>query len=191
LAVGAPGASAGTGAVYLFGGGPSGWAQSVRIAPPSPEELLFFGYSVALGDGLLAAGSPRFRHFAGAVDLYAGSGGSWQPLPRLELGPDRNRQFGFALSLFGDRLVVGAPGPGLGEELDLDQAFLFERGADVWTQTAAVDATQVPEELDDRFGSAVALSRTFFAVGNPFPPRGDRVTVFSLRDAAAAAGGVQ
>ena len=88
-------------------------------------------------------------------------------------GRDR---FGYAVSIDGDTLVVGAPyedsfSTGVnGNELDntvLDSgaAYVFVRNLGTWTQEAYLKASNT--EAGDRFGSAVAVSGDTVAVGAP------------------------
>lgn len=65
-------------------------------------------------------------------------------------------EFGFAVSLSGNTLVVGAPG--------FEQAYVFVRsGSASWSQQASLEASNW--EIGDDFGSAVAVSGNTLVVG--------------------------
>jgi len=174
LAIGAPETGNGVGAVYVSLRGAAGWSAPELLPGQALNQRL--GASVAAGDGIIIAGAPGFAGGAGAVYQFVRSGDGWSRT-RVASG-DPNRRLGASMALLGDRLVVGAPGQGAAEPDDPDHAFLFERQNGVWVQVADVNAVEPAD--GDLFGTAVALSRSFFVVTSPGPVRSPRVTLFDL-----------
>lgn len=185
LAIGAPGTNGDAGAVYVSVRGAAGWSPPQRL-PIFPTQGDRLGASVAAGDNTIAAGAPG-RHSppggSGAVHLFERIYGDWQAGQTFE--PDsasgefnqKPFQFGASVALLGNRLVVGAPDKGTFGG-DPDRIFLFERQGALWTKTLEADALNPP--VGDRFGTAVALSKSFLAVTSPGPVRSARVTVFEF-----------
>ena len=109
---------------------------------------------------------------AGAVYLFERDEGRWVQRAYLKApAPKEDGEFGGAVALSGDRLVVGsenADGCGVeGEERRLaGAAYVFERDAQgAWAVTACVEA--LGGGFGDRFGSEVALFGDLLAVGAP------------------------
>ncbi len=137
LAVGAPGALGGRGAVYLYAFDGNVWSPQLTLEGPDPEPCLAdtpftscdaFGYSVALaGDGnTLAVGSPSLSvelddqnaviDHHGAVYLYTRENGIWVESP-IHIPPfiaGFGYRFGHSVALAGSgvdvTLAVGSPG---------------------------------------------------------------------------------
>ncbi len=85
-------------------------------------------------------------------------------------------QFGFAVAISGDIIVVGAPfedgGPG-DPFPDAGAAYIFMRnqgGADAWGQVAILRSSEV--QAGDEFGFSVALNGDTVVVGAPFEDGG-------------------
>lgn len=90
--------------------------------------------------------------------------------------PNEGMQFGYAVEVSGERLVVAAPGDstsargidGNEEELGAPLSgavFTFTRGSAGWQREAFIKASNAAEE--DRFGTAVALAGDLLVVGAP------------------------
>jgi hypothetical protein len=181
-----------SGAVYLFGHSPQGWAQSAYVKASNTGAGDGFGKALALDGDTLAVSAPFEDSAArgidgdeldesggnsGAVYIFRASGGSWQKEAYLKASnSDPIDLFGTGLALSGDTLVVGAPwedGATTGSEaLPGDNAadrsgaaYVFTRVASGWTEQGylkAPDATELGE-----FGTSVALSGDRLAVGAP------------------------
>jgi len=176
LVIGAPGNN-GLGAVYVSSRSSTGWSVPVRLLAPSANQQRL-GSSVAAGNATIIAGAPGFEDGRGAIYVFVLEPNGWHVATSVKGGS--NSRFGTSLALLGDRLVVGAKGKGPIEGQDFDHAFLLERHNGVWELSEAVDAVAPP--TGDEFGTAVALSRSFFVVTSPGPVpfRGPRITVFDL-----------
>lgn len=118
------------------------------------------GFAIAMDGGWLAIGArledPGDVRNAGAVHLfrYDTVMGTWKEKDRLTSeAPQVEGQFGFALSLRGSTLAVGAAGE---EKVDV-----FTEAGGVWTRKASLEA---PHEAK-QFGRSVSISGTVLAVG--------------------------
>jgi hypothetical protein len=170
LLVGAPGVDlpgkVDAGAAYLFKrntGGADVWSLAATLTAPDSATGDAFGSAVTLYDDTAVIGAPNHNGSSGAAYVFLRNQGGadvwgW----RTTLSGAANDKFGYALSLSGDLLAVGAPSvSGAG------RALLYERnqgGADLW----GLFKTFVPLYPDGRYGYSVALDRDRLAIGAPY-----------------------
>lgn len=175
VAVGAPfedgpGGLADVGAVYLYGrntGGADAWTLIQRFAPASPVGGERFGAAVAVATDTLVVGAPGDNGGEGKVELYernAGGADAWKRVRTLTA--PGSGLFGAALALDRDRLVAGAPGDDTSGE-DSGRATMWRRFGGVWGFVSFLAPPSAPQ-TGDRYGSAVATSGSWAAVGAPF-----------------------
>ena len=169
-------------------------AGNGRVPNPTPESLDQFGDSVALSDGVLVVGA-TLDDIAGTAD--AGSvqilerdptTGQWLPsdtslvggtIPGVVPSPDPPivGWFGFSVAVRGDLVAVGAIGTDTVGTVDAGSVFLYQRSSssEPW-QVADTTASggalpgQLPAPVNQpsgRFGSSLALSEDYLAVGMP------------------------
>lgn len=92
-----------------------------ELRAPTPRRGARFGAAMAASADVLAVGAPgdfnpdpeaEVRDATGAVYVFTRQGSEWLPLgePLVPDGVAVGDQFGYAVSLVGDRLLVGAPG---------------------------------------------------------------------------------
>ena len=147
-----------------------------------------FGSAVAVDGNTVVVGAYRNDEFPlqsgytsetqedGAVYVYVRSGDSWSQQQRLVPSDHApNDQFGFAVAIQGDTLVVGSPqADGSGANVDRGAVYVFTRSAGVWTQQAKL--TGSGSAGGSRFGTAVAIDNgTIVATA----PREDEVDVLN------------
>ena len=101
----------GIGAAFVFERVGGTWTQTAVITAPFPQLGDYFGTSVALQGDLLLVGAPRedtpFTD-SGAVYAYRRNGTAWQHIATIQASaPAAHEQFGTALALDGDTLLVG------------------------------------------------------------------------------------
>jgi choice-of-anchor B domain-containing protein len=140
MAVSAPQALEGKGAVYIFERGTDGqWVERAKLDAGPPAEHDEFGSSLALGNGVLLVGVPGRAEGTGTVMVFRRERSAWKPAGSVTVdGLGKGDRFGTSLSLSGDRLLVGAPGPASNnpEQRRPGQAFVLKRSANGWTQEA-------------------------------------------------------
>ncbi len=108
VVVGAWGADSFAGAAYLFNAG-SG-QQLVRLRQSDPDGFEFFGITVAINDSVAIVGSPLDDGGVGSGSVYLFDLDDGSQVARLL--PDdaeASQNFGTAVSLNGNRAIVGAP----------------------------------------------------------------------------------
>ena len=160
-----------SGAVYVFARGASGWALQAYLKASNSDANDQFGFALALsadgstlaigadGEGSVATGlggneADNSAPASGAVYLFARQGGAWSQSDYVKASNTvAGDRFGrsLALSADGRRLAVGALNQGNG-----GAAYVFERNATGWVQTALLKASN--EDVNDWFGHALALS---------------------------------
>ena len=172
-----------SGAAYLFELVGGHWTQVAYLKASNTEGGDRFGDSVDLSGDTLAisaigenSASPGVNGSqvdnsetnSGAAYVFTQVAGAWTQQAYIKSSnPKFADQFGESIALDGDHLAVGAIGekgstPGInGNENDLTStqagaAYVYERLAGVWAQTAYVKASVV--NANDMFGGSVALS---------------------------------
>jgi cysteine-rich repeat protein len=179
ILVGAPfdsTAALNAGAAYIFSRASAELDKAFFAPQPAAGDL--FGSSLVLAGSRILIGAPLADAAvpdAGRVYLFDRTTGG--VLATLENPtPDPGDEFGAALVLAGNNVLIGAPRDDAGA-LDTGAAYLFEVATGALLQTF-----RNPAQGDfDQFGFAVTATRTGFLVGAPGP---SRVYVF---DAAATA----
>jgi hypothetical protein len=116
LAVGTPGAVDGSGLVYLYRHGTTGWptAPSVTLANPQAPMRNGLGTAVALSGGTLVAGAHRLRYYGeGPVYIFTRGTAGWPASPSATLPDPKSAQFprdgfGTQVAVSGGITVAGA-----------------------------------------------------------------------------------
>ncbi|MEN6610195.1 MAG: FG-GAP repeat protein [Methanoregulaceae archaeon] len=153
------------------------------------------GFSVAICGDLIAIGAPFAgfgNGFPGQVYLFMRDRNDperWNQTALLSGSGTRNGDgFGWAVSLSGTKVVVGAPYAGSGGK-DPGRVYVFERNPGEKTGWSEVSILSASDANDgDWFGSTVSLYGNTLAVGSPRPCSvsncGGRVYLFE-RDSTA------
>jgi hypothetical protein len=107
--------SSGTvGAAYFFGWNGSQWVQTQKVQASDGADGGFFGCAVALEGDTAVIGrfwdSAAGAQPAGSAYVFTRNAETWSETQKLVgNNPHVEDQFGYALALSGDRIVVGAP----------------------------------------------------------------------------------
>jgi len=176
-----------SGAVYVFTKSGGAWSQQAYIKASNTEAGDWFGHKVALsaeGDTLAVSAPNECSNatgvggdqtdnsapYAGAVYVFTKSGGGWSQQAYVKASNNEEGDFfgeSVALSADGSTLAIGARGEDSGatgvngDPTDNSAAisgavYVLIRYGDVWSQMAYIKASNT--EVDDNFGTAVALS---------------------------------
>jgi hypothetical protein len=169
LLVGAWGAAAERGAVYVYTRAGDTWIEQAKLTAPDGAPNDFFGEFVALdGDTAVVGASgvdgADVNFEQGAAYVFTRTGTSWGPPVRLT-APEgaRNDQFGRGVAVAGDTVLVGVPFAEVGDNFDQGAVDVFTREGDGWrrsTRLTASDGVGV-----DRFGFSVAFDGDTALVG--------------------------
>ena len=182
--------SGASGAAYVFVRNGTTWSQQAYLKASNTEGIDHFGWAVAISGDTVAVSATNEDSAAtgvngdqlnnaalssGAVYVFTRSGTSWSQQAYVKASnTGQSDDFGFALTLSGNSLVVGADledsaALGVnGNQLSNDAAnagavYVFTRSGSTWTQQAYLKASNT--EADDQFGSAVAMSGQTLVVG--------------------------
>ncbi|MEM9113542.1 MAG: hypothetical protein AAGD10_08310 [Myxococcota bacterium] len=204
-----------SGAVYVYERGPMGWGTNAYLKASNSERGDTFGWSVALSGNTLVVGAPEEDggvdgdessndvEGSGAVFVFVNEGGAWRQQAYLKASNSEvGDEFGWAVAVSGDTLVVGAIfEDGGASNVDGDEslndvdaagaAYVFERTGDTWSQTAYLKANG--PSADDFFGWSVDVHNDTIVVGVPLDDEGatnmGSAHVFSKRSGAWLAEG--
>jgi hypothetical protein len=131
-----------------------------RVTTTVTEPFAYLGQSVALSGEMLAAGAPGENARQGAVYLWQKEPDGWHEQTRLVAADGRaDDEFGFAVAIDGDLLVVGAAY----RQQAAGTIYIFERQAAGWVEQARL--TREAGQNFDLFGYDVAISGDTVVVG--------------------------
>lgn len=185
-----------SGAVYVYKRTGSNWAQEAYIKPVNNHDNEDFGFNISLSKDTLAVGgfyepsnqttitngstasSDTSHSNSGAVYIYKRTGSNWAQQAYIKASNnDANDSFGYAVSLSGDTLAVGAFGEssnqttitnGTSASSDNSNAssgavYVYKRNGSYWEQEAYIKANN--SDASDLFGYTVSVSGDTLAVG--------------------------
>ncbi len=183
----------GEGAAYVFTRTGSTWTQQAQLKASNPGALDYFGWSVAISGESVVVGaysenggglgvnppSDEFGLNAGAAYVFTRNGSAWSQQAYLKASnTDADDEFGRAVAIMGDRIVVGAPledsssvginPAGNQSATDPGAAYVFTREGAFWSVQAFLKSSnRNPANVSggDGFGGAVAVSEATILVG--------------------------
>lgn len=155
-----------SGSVYVFERSGVTWMPDVELVGLDTDPDDEFGFSVAMGRGTLVVGAPYWDELGveyGAAYVFVKGPSGWSEDARL-LASDREAddEFGYAVSISGDRIVVGARFEDTGAS-GAGAAYVFRRDGSVWTQEAKLVSAS-PDSFD-QLGVAIDIDSDTIAVG--------------------------
>lgn len=169
VAVGAPATDfdgVDSGAVYLFRRNGTGWDPSGILVPEDPSPFAHFGASVAVFKHRVVVGAPgdgQSGFGAGAAYIFEPVGTDWSQTAKLTAFDARGgEQFGSAVAMRGDRIVVGAP-------FDAERGFnsgavyVLSRFGDRWMHEAKLTTAETVGAA--QLGGSVALGDDLVLIG--------------------------
>lgn len=189
VVVGAPGndegplAAVNSGAAYVFSRESSGWAQTAILRSRFARSGANFGTTVATSGTTIAIGAPSETSSArgvngdetnqsasssGAVYTFVQSNDAWVQESYIKASnTGAQDKFGSAISIAGDRLIVGASlEDGENEAIsNSGAAYYFERNQGQWSELEYLKANN--PAATDQFGYSVAVSSSALLVGMP------------------------
>jgi len=166
------------GAVCVYAREAANWSleQCLTDTDDVPNSDDGYGFSIALSGDTLVVGSMADATngiIAGAAYVYVRAGHTWSLQQKLfATDPSPFAQFGIAVDIVGDIIVIGAHGDD-DSGYQTGAAYVFRRNGTVWTQEQKLKASD--EQADSAFGLSVSLSGQTIAVGAP----GESAPLFS------------
>ena len=182
-----------SGAVYVFVRNGTSWSQQAYLKASNARATHRFGSSVSISGDLLVVGAPNENSSATGVNNDDGShdvnplgldtgaayvfvrnaANEWSQEAYLKASnTGENDEFGTAVSISGNTIVIGAPRENSADINDQNDdsannagaAYVFVRDALAnWTQQAYLKASN--PDVEDRFGEAVSISGDTIVVG--------------------------
>ena len=183
--------AADSGAAYVFTRTAGVWSQQAYLKASNTGGDDQFGYTVAVSGDTVVVGAYREDSNAtgvngdqannsaiqaGAAYVFTRTGGVWSQQAYLKASNTGGDNFGIAVAVSGDTVVVGAHweesnATGVnGDQTNNSTsnsgaAYVFTRTGGVWSQQAYLKASNT--EANDEFGSAVAVDGDTIVVGVP------------------------
>jgi len=156
--IGADGENGAQGAAYFYAKGDSGWSELQRITADDPN-VAEFGFRTMLKDdiAIVTADMSGPSTGQGAAYVFSPDGtGAWTQTQILSLADGTGfDNFGSAIALDGDRLVIGAHGVVIGDNFGQGAAYFFTRSASGYAQAQEILADD--GALNDNFGNSAAM----------------------------------
>jgi hypothetical protein len=177
IAVGAPYQNVATGAVYVFSGSGSSWTQEAKLLATDGSVTSYFGNQLSVsGSAVAVASLDAGPNGEGAAYLFTSSGSGWSQA--AEFNPPSaagsGSEFGVAVAVSGNTVLVGAPGATVGDNRGQGVVYAYTQSGSAWPQTGtltALDGQSYGAGADGTqtagFGDAVALDGSTAAVGEP------------------------
>ena len=146
----------------------------VKASNTGPSDA--FGYSLAMDGDTLAVGAfqqggsaTSTPSFSGAVYIFTRTSGVWSQQAYIKASnAGYSYNFGAAVALQGDTLVVGEPNEGTtpaSGSIGSGAAYVYVRSNGVWTEQAFLTASN--REDNDDFGYSVAVDGDTAVIGAP------------------------
>lgn len=179
------------GAAYVFFRSGTSWAQQAYLKASRPERGDLFGMAVAVAGDTVVVGAPNesgdgkakdggqgnnLAKSSGAAYVFKRNLTAWKPQAYLKASnTGAGDQFGRAVGISGERIIVGAPGEASSARgvagnqknnsaLEAGAAYLFARiNSKTWRQQAYLKSSK--SSAGDQFGFAVAISNDTAVVG--------------------------
>jgi hypothetical protein len=158
-----------SGSAYVFVRNGTVWTQQRKLTGPGTAAGDVFGHAVTVHGDTAIIGAPHDATAgtrSGAAYVFTRVGGIWSQQQKLT-APDAAAEvrFGFALSLSGTAVLIGAPydtGNGSGS----GAAYVFARSGALWSQQQKLSPPDAVE--DNLVGFSVALNGDTALLGAPF-----------------------
>ncbi len=171
------------GAAYVGVRGANGkWARQAYLKASLPKPQAFFGQAVAIDGNTIAIGAPGQTNYTGAVYVFARVGTTWtQQAALAEPAPAQNKQFGYAVALNGDRLVVSSLSSDL-VKYNGGAVYSFTRTGNTWKADAKHPNPPAARfQTYDGFGYRLSLSGDRLAISEQ---QGERAVFIMLHGAS-------
>lgn len=143
-----------SGAAYVFDYVGGSWLESQNLTPTDIASGDFFGFSLSLSEERALVSSLQDDDngaYSGSVYVFDYSGDEWLQSHKLtSIQGTAFEEFGYSVSLSGNRALIGAVGTNSND----GSAYVFDFNGSDWAQTHQFS----PTDLFTYFGNAVSLS---------------------------------
>ncbi|MBK9385663.1 MAG: FG-GAP repeat protein [Planctomycetes bacterium] len=165
--VGAPGADAIAGAVYVYARSGAAWVFQQKIVAADRTADAWFGHDLAISGDTLVVGSPEDPSTgSGAAYVFEPVSATWVEQQKLQssdlaIGDGLGR----SVAIEDDAIVLGARWADHSGRGDAGAAYVFSRAGGSWSQTRKLVSSD--PQAGDSFGDCVALHHGTVLVGAP------------------------
>ncbi len=155
-----------SGHVYVFGQEESSWQLLQQIPCPTNTDGAFaFGIDLAISDSTLVVGSRPLAAAAGRAFVFGREGTLWEHEAQLAAESARYSEFGSAVAIDGEVVLVGASDDSVGEHVRQGAIYAFERADAEWTLVERITAGSGAS--GNYFGKTVAIQGDTAVFGAP------------------------
>jgi hypothetical protein len=147
------------------------WQEKYLHRDPDLKTNDWFGESVGITSTHVIVGTP-YADIGASVNIgkayiytYNHSTSNLQATLTASDGQPED-SFGSAVAIHGDIAVVGAPSNDVSGVSNMGSAYVFTRSGSTWTQSAIL--TPSDGQVDDYFGSYIALWGDYIAISTPY-----------------------
>ena len=172
-----------SGTVLVFtrpGGGWASTSQAARLTMPSGEYETNFGHAVSISGDTIVVGAYGEDYYSrnpmhkGAAFVFTKPNGGWVSTSAAAkltaLAGDIGDEFGRAVAVSGDTIVIAAPGDRNHRRSRVGSAYVFTRPSNGWVSTSESVKLVAPDSWGsywsgNNFGSSVALKGDTVVVG--------------------------
>ncbi len=172
-----PGGLSQAGAVYVFVKPEGGWSgdlvESAKLTASDKAIYTNFGFAVAISGNTLVVGSIYATKTYGAAYVFNQPAGGWsgnltESAKLTASDITAFNQFGTAVAISGNTIVVGAPNNNAGGTTESGAAYVFVRPSAGWsgslTETVKLSASD--KAPYNQFGKSVAINGDTIVVGS-------------------------
>ena len=155
------------GAAYVYKKTNSTWTQTAKLKPSDGSAGRAFGHQVSLDGDYAVVGciEPLLNTtHAGSVYIFHRVGETWTQSAKITPQTGTAQGFGSAISLHGDRLLIGEYEDSDISGMRAGVAYIYQRTGNIWSETARL----LPSDLAlwDYFGLTVALYDDYAFIGS-------------------------
>ncbi len=157
------------GSAYIFTRSGTTWSQQQKLTVSDGANSDFFGKSLSISGDTLVIGAyynDEGGSNSGSAYVFTRTGTTWSQQQKLMASDGvRDEKFGYAVSIDGDTIAIGAPND-RANGLDSGSAYVFTRLDSIWTQQDKLTAGD--GETEDKFGYAISIDDNTVVIGAPF-----------------------
>jgi uncharacterized repeat protein (TIGR01451 family) len=157
------------GSAYVFVQSGAVWIEQQKLVAPDQNQDANFGHTVSISGDTVVVGSPHndgSGAYSGAAYAFVRSQTVWTLQQKLVAADTAAfDRFGFAVSISGETVAVGAQFSDTPNTADGGSAYIFVRSGTSWIQEQKLLAGEPPGA--DAFGSAVTVSGDTAVIGSP------------------------
>jgi len=148
--------TSGPGEVHIFQRQGLDWISISKLQALNETNGSKFGCSVDIDDLYAIVGSPDYNNRKGIVYIFKRQNNEWFEDNKIELEESNQEGFGYSLSLYGNRLLIGTD--------NSIYAYIYRREGTAWIQEAKL-TTNNPS-ASNKFGKSVSLDKNYAIIGD-------------------------